>query len=87
MPDSESNSTRSSVQTVANDSELKLIHSNRTVLPPVQLEAAPSSSRSILLTWKDPRLPEEKLAGFYIVCYGEVKLQQSCESGSNSLKR
>lgn len=86
MPASEDNSTKP-IQNAVNDSELKPTHTNRTVLAPVHLEALPSSPRSIILTWKDPRIPVEKLAGFYMICYAEIKSQQNCENGSNYIKR
>ncbi|GLV44105.1 roundabout 1 [Carabus blaptoides fortunei] len=54
---------------------------NRTVMPPVQLEAEPVSPYSINLTWRDPRHATDRLVGgYYMICYTEVKLQHSCDN-------
>lgn len=67
-----------------NEVEYNVSYPNREVLAPVALEAIPTGPKSINLSWKDPRIPEEKLAGYYMVCYAEVKMQQSCENGTNN---
>lgn len=63
------------------------INTNVAVLTPVLLEASATSSRSIAVLWKDPRPSSEKSAGYYMVCFVEVKSQHNCEDGPNIVKR
>lgn len=77
----------SSQSTKHNETDFSVSYSNVTVLAPVSLEAFPTSSKTINLTWVDPRLPDNKLAGYYMICYAEVKAQQNCEKGTNFIKR